>query len=77
MKKTAVLLDLGFVLHKLRELLGNRAATANEVHDFAQECIRISDEELFRIYCYHCWPYEGTETHPLTRVAEDFSQSAK
>lgn len=77
MKKTAVLLDLGFVLHKLRDLLGNRAATANEVHDFAQECVRSSEEELFRIYCYHCWPYDGTETHPLTRATQDFSQSAK
>ena len=77
MKKTAVLLDLRFVLHKLRDLLGNRAPTANEVHDFAQECVDTPEEELFRIYCYHCWPYSGTETHPLTRATLDFSQSAK
>src|SRR5215203_3661625 len=72
-KKTAVLLDLGFVLHKLRASLGNRAATANEVHDFAQKCVASPEEELFRIYCYHCWPHGGTETHPITQVTEDFS----
>lgn len=73
MKRTAVLLDLGFVLHKLFVALSRRVATANEVHDFAQECVNSSDEELFRIYCYHCWPYGGTETHPLTQVNHDFS----
>jgi uncharacterized LabA/DUF88 family protein len=72
MKKTAVLLDLGFVLNRLYQLLGKRAATANEVHDFAEKCID-SDEELFRIYCYHCPPYGGVETHPLTKVQIDFS----
>jgi hypothetical protein len=50
MKKTAVLLDLGFVLNRLHTLLGKRSATANEVHDFAEKCID-ADEELFRIYC--------------------------
>lgn len=71
MKKTAVLLDLGFVLHRLHSLLG-RAATANEVHDFAEKCI-APGEELFRIYCYHCPPYGGTETHPVTGHPVDFS----
>lgn len=73
MKKTAVLLDLGFALYQLHRRLGNRPATANEVHDFAQKCIRSADEELFRIYCYHCPPFGGQETHPLTKVAVDFS----
>lgn len=71
MKKTAVLLDLGFVLIKLNEALG-RYPTAVELRDFALRCI-IGDEELFRIYCYHCPPYSGTETHPLTRARVDFS----
>lgn len=76
MKKTAVLLDLGFVLPKLYRLLGKRAATANEVHDFAEKCVSTADEELFRIYCYHCRPYGETETHPLTQVPVDFSQTS-
>ena len=76
MKKTAVLLDLGFVLHKLHALLGNRHANAVEVRDFALRCIQ-PDEELFRIYCYHCLPYGERETHPLTRAVIDFSATPK
>ena|SRR2546423_514465 len=72
MKKTAVLLDLGFVLHKLYKLLGNRHPTAVEIRDFALRCLG-PDEELFRIYCYHCMPYGKIETHPLTKAAIDFS----
>src|SRR5262249_32600327 len=72
MKKVAVLLDLGFLLHKLYRLLGKRHATAVEVRDFALRCLG-GDEELFRIYCYHCLPFNQTRTHPLTRAAVDFS----
>ncbi|MEM1043202.1 MAG: NYN domain-containing protein [Bacteroidota bacterium] len=43
------------------------------MRDFAQRCVRPADEELFRIYCYHCQPYSGTETHPLTGNPTDFS----
>lgn len=75
MKKTAVLLDLGFVLHKLRTSLGNRHATASEVRDFALNCVR-PDEELFRIFCYHCHPYDGKEIHPFTRKIVDFGASS-
>jgi uncharacterized LabA/DUF88 family protein len=75
-KKTAVLMDLGFVLPKLYRPLGNRPATANEVHDFAEKCVQPPDEELFRVYCYHCPPYGETETHPITRAPVDFSQTS-
>jgi uncharacterized LabA/DUF88 family protein len=71
-KKSAVLLDLGFVLQKLYERLGKRHANALEVRNFAQRCI-AADEELFRIYCYHCPPYDQTETHPLTGAAVNFT----
>lgn len=72
MKKTAVLMDLGFVLQKLYKLLGNRHATAIEVRGFALQCI-APDEELFRIYCYHCNPYDQQKIHPFTRAVVDFS----
>jgi len=39
-------------------------------------CIRAEDEELFRIYCYHCHPYDGCESHPVTKQVVDFSASA-
>ncbi len=74
MKKTAVLLDLGFLLYALYRPLGNRTATASEVHEFAKKCIQ-ADEELFRIYCYHCPPFEGTEQHPLTKQPVHFKKS--
>jgi hypothetical protein len=68
MKKTAVLLDLGFALHKLYPLVGKRSPTADEVRSFALRCLSTAEEELFRIYCYHCTPYGETETHPVTRA---------
>lgn len=70
------MMDLGFVLPKLFRPLGKRVATANEVHDFAEKCVRLAEEELFRVYCYHCTPYGETETHPITRETVDFSQSS-
>src|SRR6266481_3578825 len=73
-KKTAVLLDLGFVLQKLYERLGKRHATALEVRNFSQKCL-AADEELFRVYCYHCPPYDQTEIHPLTGAQVDVSAS--
>lgn len=74
MKKTAVLLDLGFVLHKLRRTL-RRAPTADEVHRFALDCIDATQEELFRVYCYHCAPYAEVEMHPVSRQKVDFARS--
>lgn len=74
MKKTAVLLDLGFLLHALYRPLGNRLASADQIHDFANRCLK-SDEELFRIYCYHCPPFTGTELHPITGHPVHFKNS--
>jgi uncharacterized LabA/DUF88 family protein len=76
MKKAAVLLDLGFVLHKLYNLVGRRQPTAMEVREFSDRCLNAAEEELFRIYCYHCLPYGDTETHPFTRQPVDFSATA-
>lgn len=75
MKKTAVLLDLGFVLHKLRRRLGRRRATAEDVHRFALSCLSAGAEELFRIYCYHCAPYGEVQLHPVSRQEVDFSRT--
>ena len=76
MKKTAVLMDLGFVLQKLYRLLGNRHATAIEVREFALRCV-AKDEELFRIYCYHCYPYAEQKIHPLTGAVVDFGATTQ
>lgn len=55
MKKTAILLDMGFVFHKLKNALGNRQPAAIEVRQFALKCLE-KDEEVFRIYCHDCSP---------------------
>lgn len=75
MKKTAVLLDLGFLLHSLYRPLGHRQASATEVHDFANRCVQ-ADEEPFRIYCYHCPPFPGTALHPLTGQPVHFKNTS-
>ena len=74
MKKVAVLLDLGFVLHALYRPLGKRTASASEIHEFASKCVG-ENEELFRIYCYHCPPFDGTERHPMTREPIHFKST--
>lgn len=73
MKKAAVLLDLGFLLHKLYARLGNRTPTAVDIREFAIRCLNPAEEELFRIYCYHCMPYGESQMHPLTRANVDFA----
>ena len=38
MKKTAILLDMGFVFLKLKNALGKRQPTAIEIRQFALKC---------------------------------------
>ena len=71
MKRVAVLLDLGHVLYKLYPLLGKRTATPDEVVGFAKNCL-AGEEELFRVYCYHCPPYGKTHPTPLSGKAVNF-----
>lgn len=74
-KRTAVLLDGGFVQKRLYSLKGKKPATARDILTFAAKCI-ADDEELFRIYYYDCPPFGGTLVHPMTRVARDYSATA-
>lgn len=73
MKKTAILLDMGFVFHKLKTAL-SRQPTAVEIRQFALKCLE-KDEEIFRIYCYDCPPYGEKQTHPLSKRLVDFSST--
>lgn len=75
MKKTAILLDMGFVFRKLKTALGSRQPTAIEIRQFALKCLE-KDEEIFRIYCYDCPPYGEKQTHPLNKNTIDFSKTA-
>lgn len=74
MKKTAILLDMGFVILKLKNLLGKRQPTAVEIREFALKCL-AADEEIFRIYCYDCPPYGEKQTHPLANNLVNFSKT--
>ena len=74
-KKTAVLLDGGFVLRRLRAMLGGREPFASDILAFARKCL-ADDEELFRIYYYDCPPFGGDLVHPMSGVPEDYSKTA-
>ena len=74
MKKTAVLLDAGFAIARMRFLGKKKQVTADEIYNFAKKCLQ-ADEELFRIYFYHCHPYDKTQTHPISKTAIDFKQT--
>lgn len=74
MKKAAVLLDAGFVINRMRFLGRKKFVTADEIYNFAKKCV-LPDEELFRIYFYHCYPYEQTVVHPISGASIDFKAS--
>lgn len=74
MKKTAILLDMGFVFRKLKTSIGNRQPSAIEIRQFAMKCLE-NDEEIFRIYCYDCPPYGEKQAHPLNKKVVDFSKT--
>ncbi len=55
MKKTAVLLDGGFVRKRFSQKTGRKLA-ASDVGQLAQGLLDSRTEELFRIYFYDCAP---------------------
>lgn len=73
MKKTAVLLDGGFLTIKLKQIL-KRFPTPEEISKFSLACL-IPNEELFRVYYYDCPPYESVVTNPLSKISTDFSKT--
>lgn len=71
-KSVAILLDGGFILKKLPK----DSCNCNSVYSFALSCFKTTEEELFRIFFYHCSPYDGVQTHPITHARIDFSQTS-
>jgi len=47
--------------------------SAEQVYQFALDCIDKSDEEILRIYYYDCAPYGIAQTNPLSGHEVDFS----
>ncbi|MBE3554459.1 MAG: NYN domain-containing protein, partial [Thermicanus sp.] len=70
-KSIALILDGGFVFKKMPQ----SSVSAKDIYDFALSCIDRSSEELFRIYFYHCLPYDETEIHPISGEQIDFKTS--
>lgn len=64
-KRTAVLLDGGFVYYRFAHIL-KRRMTATDVPSLARGLLDPCSEELFRIYFYDCAPFDGTTTHPIS-----------
>lgn len=69
-KSVAIILDGGFVLKKMP----HKSPTAKDVYDFALSCI-APEEKLFRMFFYHCLPYDGKEIHPISGQEIDFKNS--
>jgi len=63
-KSVAVILDGGFVLKKLSTIL-QRDISGEDVYNFATNCLKTDSEELFRIFFYHCAPYEEKKFNPI------------
>ena len=77
-ESVAVVIDAGYLLKLLEPC---RSATPNkriEVGHFravADKAVEAG-EVLFRIYCYHCPPYDGIQQRPFYGPAVNFGASA-
>ena len=40
------------------------------------KCVDEESEELFRVYAYHCPPYDGSEQHPITHEMINFKETS-
>lgn len=76
-ESVAVVIDAGYVLKLLdrfRSSTPNNRIEVGHLRAVADKAIE-SGEELFRIYCYHCPPYGGTQRRPFDGGNEDFGGS--
>lgn len=73
MKKTALLVDGGFLLPMLYRRL-KRPAVAADVYEFGLKTLD-ANEELFRFYYYDCPPFEGTLQNPISGQKTDYAQT--
>jgi uncharacterized LabA/DUF88 family protein len=72
MKKTAVMMDGGFVFPQLKKRL-KRPPTAADLYEFGLKTLDQT-EELFRLYFYDCPPFEGKVTNPISGQTTDYAQ---
>lgn len=75
--KVAILIDGSFFQKKFYAKM-QRNPSANDVVRIANSTLEdpiFSDDKLFRIYYYDCYPFEEKIRHPLTGNTIDFSQT--
>lgn len=65
------MLDGGYVTKKLPQ----QRPDENDIYNFALACVHQPTEELFRIFYYHCAPYEKHEYLPISGAVMDFGAS--
>ncbi len=76
-ESVAVVIDAGYLLKLLnpfRPCTPNNRVEVGHFRGVADRAVE-SDEELFRIYCYHCPPYGGTEKPPFNPTPLNFGAS--
>lgn len=83
--KTAVLIDGGFFIKRLRKLSPELCTTAKDMakaaHDYALRVLELQNDknerkrELYRIFFYDCPPLTKKIRNPITQKEEDLSQS--
>ncbi|MFW6114293.1 MAG: NYN domain-containing protein [bacterium] len=76
-QSVAVVIDAGYVLKLLdpfRSKTANNRIEVGHLRAVADRAVE-SGEELFRIYCYHCPPYGGTQRKPFNTGTVDFGAS--
>lgn len=72
MKSVAVLMDAGYVRKRLKR--AGKLINVEAIREAGLKCVN-QDEELFRIFYYDCFPYEGKSRHPVTKEEHDFSET--
>ena len=72
MHKVAVLLDGGYLIWELQEIL-KREVRSHEIISIANNCYDRQSEDLLRIYLYDCLPFSGQAIHPISNKMINFA----
>ena len=72
MKKTAILIDGGWMAPAVSKKLGVRFATPKQIYSNALSVME-TDEELYRMFYYDSAPYMGKQKNPISNQDTDFS----
>ncbi len=77
-KKVAVIIDGGFLLKefgRFRNITARQRIELSHIRAVADAAVQGGEEELFRVYYYHCPPYAGQQQEPFTATVVDFART--